>query len=469
MDLDNYNRRRDFIKKSATAIAGLTLLPELSFGRKDSDSFILEKSPQEITNPDGLKRVAFICNVYFSVSHADSIGSKLFLGSPMDQGQGIVPPKIKIVSMYIAQIGANDIGVQMAKMNGAIVYPTIAEALMLGGDKLAVDAVVYFGEHGTYPNNRLGEKMYPRMNTLEQIFRVFDASNKSVPVYSDKALSYSWLDSKWIYDRAKELNVPMMTGSSLTYTSRDPYLVHPLGTKITEAVAIGPSNLDAYGFHVTEMLQLMLERRAGGETGVASVQTLKGDEVWAAMDSGEISRKLVEAAYNRISFKNPGSFRDLVKLPYAVKVRYNDGTKGVILMLNGFLKPTRPDGLSNRAGWAYAARANGKIVSTEFVLDASVGRYHTSYLCFNIEKFIQTGKPPVPFERSLFTSSIIDMGIRSLHEGGILKKTPFLNIGYSGEGYEPILPTNSWPPTEQSSGIWPPKGYEFLNGKWGEK
>ena len=469
MDLDNYNRRRDFIKKSARAIAGLTLIPGLSFGNEGNDSVILEESNKEFTNPDGLKTVAFICNVYFSVSHADSIGSKLFLGSPMNQGQGLVPPKIKIVSMYIAQIGANDIGVRMAKMNGVTVYPTIAEALTLGGDKLAVDAVVYFGEHGTYPNNRLGEKMYPRLNTLEQIFRVFDASNKSVPVYTDKALSYSWLDSKWIYDRAIELNVPMMTGSSLTYTARDPYLVHPLGTKITEAVAIGPSNLDAYGFHVTEMLQLMLERRAGGETGVASVQAMKGDEVWAAMDSGEISWKLVKAAYDRISFKIPGAIRDLVKLPYAVKVHYNDGTKGVILMLNGFQERTRPDGLNNRAGWAYAAQAEGKIVATEFVLDASIGRYHTSYLCYNIEQFIQTGKLPAPFERSLYTSCMIDMAIRSLHEGGKLKKTPFLNIKYSGEGYEAYIPTKPWPPTEQSIGIWPPKGYEFLDGKWNEK
>ncbi len=465
MKLGKSNRRRDFIKKSALAVAGLTLVPGLSFGSKGNDPFILDEAAGELTSPDGLKTVAFICNVYFKLSHADSIGTKLFLGIPMDQDQRIVPPKIKIASMYIAQIGANDIGVQIAKMNGATVYPTIAEALTLGGDKLAVDAVVYFGEHGDYAYNRLGEKMYPRMNTLEQIFRVFDASNKSVPVYSDKALSYSWLDSKWIYDRAKELNVPMMTGSSLTYTSRVPDLEHPLGTKITEAVAIGPGTLDGWGFHVTEVLQLMLERRAGGETGVASVQTLKGNDVWAAMDSGEISWKLVEAAHDRISLKLPGSLRDLVKMPYAVKVQYNDGTKGAILMLNGLTQPIRPDGLENRAGFAYAAQADGKTVSTEFLLDASIGRYHTSYLCLNIESFVDTGKLPVPFERSLFTSCIIDMGIRSLNEGGKLKETPFLNISYSAEGYEYYRPTNPWPPTERSIDLWPPKGYEFINGK----
>ena len=466
MESEQNKARRNFIKKSAMAISGLTLIPVLGYGSK-GNPFILEESFRQAINSGGFKKVAFLCNIYFPLSHADSIGSKLFLGSPMDRDLEIAPPKLNIVSMYIDQIRDNDIGVQMAKRHNVTVYPTVADALMQGGDKLAVDAVVYFGEHGEYPYNRLGEKMYPRMNILEQIFKVFDASNMSVPVYSDKALSYSWLDSKWIYDRAKELNVPMMTGSSLTYTSREPYLVHPLGTKITEAVAIGPSSLDAYGFHVTEMLQLMVERRAGGETGVASVQALKGDEVWAALDSGEISQKLVEAAYGRISYKLPGSLRDLAKLPHAVKVQYIDGTKGAILMLNGITERDRPDGLRNRSGWAYAAQANGKTVSTEFILDASVGRYHTSYLCHNIESFIETGNLPAPFERSLFTSSIIDMGIRSLNEGGAIKDTPFLNLKYSAKGYDAYIPTEPWPPTEKSTDIWPPKGYEFLTGKWG--
>jgi hypothetical protein len=57
------------------------------------------------------------------------------------------------------------------------------------------------------------------------------------------------------------------------------------------------------------------------------------------------------------------------------------------------------------------------------------------------------------------------MGIRSLNEGGKLKKTPFLEMKYSAEGYEPYIPTSPWPPTEQSTGIWPPKGYEFINKK----
>jgi hypothetical protein len=409
---------------------------------------ILEEIVKTLPDKDELKTVAFIANIYRNSAHADVIGTKLFLGIPTDEG--MVAPQVKIVSMWIDQIGDNDTGVRIAKMNNAPIFPTIAEALTLGGDKLAVDAVIYIGEHGEYPKSRLGVKMYPRMNYLEQIFRVFDASNKSVPVFTDKHVAYSWLDSKWVYDRAQELKVPMMAGSSLPYCWRDPDLVHPIGTKITEAVAIGYASLDAYGFHVTEILQCMVERRVGGETGVARVQGLQGDDVWAAMDSGKISQELVDAACNSIKEKADGSMRDLVKMPFAVIVEYNDGTKGAILMLDEYVN----------SNWAYAAYADDKLVATEFVLSAGPVYAHFSYLTLNIQQFVLTGKPPAPFERNLLTSGIIDMGIRSLAEGQV-RETPFLNIKYDVVGYESIRP-KAPRPVGQSIGPWPPEGYEFI-------
>jgi len=448
MKSNNNNPRRDFIKKTVFAAAGMSIIPGFVLGEDGNITSITEQLSRALAGQDGIKKVAFITHVYRNSAHADVIGTKLFLGIPSDEG--MVAPQIKIASVFIEQVGSNDTGIRIASMNDTPVYPTVEEALTLGGDKLAVDAVIYVGEHGEYPYNRLGMKLYPRMNYLERIFRVFDASNRSVPVFTDKALSYSWLDSKWIYDRAKELNVSLMAGSSLPYCWRDKSLEHPIGVKIKEAVAIGYASLDAYGFHVTEILQCMVERRAGGETGVLSVEGLQGKDVWDAMDAGKISQKLVDAACDTIQGKATGNMREIVKMPYAVIVKYKDGTRGSIVMLDQYVNQ----------GWAYAANTGKNIVATEFVLDHSMSYSHFSYLTLNIQKFIVSGKPVAPIERNLMTSGIIDMGIRSLAEGKI-KETPFLDIKYSAIGYEPIRPSAPRP-TGQSIGPWPPKGYEFI-------
>ena len=439
--------RRDFLKKSLFTAAGMSVIPGFLHGKDGQITSVTDQMSRALAGKDGIKNIAFITHIYRNSAHADVIGTKLFLGIPMDEG--MVTPQVKIVSVYIEQIGANDTGVRIAKMNGATVYNSVEDALTLGGDKLAVDAVVYIGEHGEYPYNRLDMKLYPRMNYLERIFRVFDASKRSVPVFTDKALSYSWLDSKWIYDRAKELDVPMMAGSSLTYCWRDKPLVHPIGVKISDAVAIGYASLDAYGFHATEILQCMVERRAGGETGVKSVEGLKGDEVWKAMDDGRISQKVVDAACDAIKGKASGNMREIVKTPYAVIINYLDGTKGAIMMLDKYVN----------SGWAYAAKTSNGLVATEIVGDNSMSYSHFSYLALNIQKFIVSG-PIAPIERNLLTSGIIDMGIRSLLEGKV-KETPFLKIKYSAAGYEPIRPTSP-KPIGQSIGPWPPKGYEFI-------
>jgi hypothetical protein len=443
----NNNPRRDFIRNSVITAAGMSIIPGFVLGKDGNITSITEQLSRALAGLDGIKKVAFITHIYRNSAHADVIGTKLFLGIPTDDG--MVAPQIKIVSVYIEQVGANDTGIKIAAMNDTPVYPTLEEALTLGGDKLAVDAVIYVGEHGEYPYNRLGMKLYPRMNYLERIFRVFDASNRSVPVFTDKALSYSWLDSKWIYDRAKELNVSLMAGSSLPYCWRDKPLEHPIGVKIKEAVAIGYASLDAYGFHVTEILQCMVERRAGGETGVESVEGLQGNDVWAAIDSGRISQKLVDAACDTIQDKETGNMREIVKTPYAVIVNYSDGTKGTIMMLDKYVK----------TGWAYSANTSKGIVATEFVLSGGPSYAHFSYLALNIQKFIVSG-PTAPIERNLLTSGIIDMGIRSLTEGKV-KETPFLNIKYSALGYEPIRPTAPRP-TGQSIAPWLPKEYDFM-------
>jgi hypothetical protein len=87
-----------------------------------------------------------------------------------------------------------------------------------------------------------------------------------------------------MWDRAADLEIPLMVGSCLPLSWRRPWLEHDRGVVIDEALAVGYGGIEAYGYHTIETLQCMIERRAGGETGVVSVQCLEGDDVWRARD-----------------------------------------------------------------------------------------------------------------------------------------------------------------------------------------
>ena len=118
-----------------------------------------------------------------------------------------------------------------AKEFGFKVYPTIAETLRCGGDKLAVDAVLIIGEHGDYPRNEKGQILYPRYEFFKQCVEVFEKDGRAVPVYNDKHLSYSFEKAKGMVDTSKRLRFPMLAGSSLPVTWRLPDLELPLGAR----------------------------------------------------------------------------------------------------------------------------------------------------------------------------------------------------------------------------------------------
>ena len=399
-----------------------------------------------------MKNIAVIANCYTPNSHADAIVTKFFTGFPSDEG--LIPPKVKVVSMYIEQRARGDLGRRIARHFGVHIFPTIAEALTLGGRELAVEGVLHIGMHGNYPSSRLGAVMFPHLNHLERVFRVFDAAGRVVPVYCDKELAYSWLDSKWIYDRARELGVPFMTGSCAPLLWRNPRWEHPIGAKVTDAVSIGNGSLTHYEFHAIEILQSMLERRSGGETGVASVQCLAGQAVYEAIEQEKLSMELVEAACQMCPSKKPGTLQEHEKEPLAVLISYGDGTRGATLLANRYVGSSR----------AYAAKVDGKTEGCAFVGTEQLPFAHFSYLGRNLERLFITGQPQYPAERTLVTSGILDAAVRSSHAGGKLMATPHLEIRYQAEGFDPIRPAGP-EPTGASLGPWPPEGLEFLTPK----
>ncbi len=114
------------------------------------------------------------------------------------------------------------------RRHGLRLYPTIEEALTLGGEKLAVDGVIIIGEHGDYPTNEKGQRRYPRYEWFKRVVKVFEESGRSVPVFNDKHLSTDWNECVEMVEDSRRLDFAFLAGSSLPVTRRMPSLTCPM-------------------------------------------------------------------------------------------------------------------------------------------------------------------------------------------------------------------------------------------------
>src|SRR4051794_18216935 len=92
------------------------------------------------------RKIAIITTVWTYQSHAQHMGGRFLVGYP--RGGRWHRPPLKVVSLCVDQKPEGDLSARRAAEHGFTIYPTIAEALRCGGDKLAVDGVVIIGEHG---------------------------------------------------------------------------------------------------------------------------------------------------------------------------------------------------------------------------------------------------------------------------------------------------------------------------------
>ena len=242
-------------------------------------------------------RVAILATIYRYLSHAQHFGDRFLVGYPYEGRWR--HPGVEVVSMYVDQHPEGDQSTDRAREFGIELYPTVRGALCRSGDELAVDAVLIIAEHGDYDTNELGQILYPRHDWFKQCVEVFEAAGRGVPVYNDKHLSYSFAKAREMVHDARRLDFPLLAGSSLPVTWRLPQLELEHGCQIEEALMIGVGGSDPMDYHALEAMQCMIERRRGGETGVAAVQLVDGEEVWRQLEAGRFSRRLLEAALSR--------------------------------------------------------------------------------------------------------------------------------------------------------------------------
>src|SRR5262245_10434733 len=375
------------------------------------------------TSPPGerKKRVAAVNSIFRLRSHAYHIEGRMVFGFQKDGLHH--QPNLKVVRMYDDQAPADDLGPSFCRNHAIELVKTPAAALTSSG-KLDVDAVALIIEHGDYPVNEFGQILYPRYELFQQIVEVFQKTGKSVPIFCDKHLSYDHKKAAEMVATAKRMGFGLMAGSSLPVTWRVPQVELPRESPVEEAVVCfgyDRSYAEIYLFHALECLQCMVERRRGGESGVKSVVCLQGDAVWKACDEGRISWPLVVEAIGRSPSANIGPIRENVLKPLAILVEYADGTRGAVLNL-----------IEAVSDFCFAGRMNGQTepVSFYFDLPQPPGARFFDPLTWHIEQFFQTGKPPYPVERTLLTSTVLDLALHSLKDGSRPVQSTALNIHY---------------------------------------
>ncbi len=239
------------------------------------------------------KSVAAVVTVWRKRSHADVLIGKILEGWNQDGGAG---PALTLASLYVEQVGADDMSRELSQKFNFPIFNSIEKAVTVGGDRIPVDGVISVGEHGEYPWSDKEQHLYPRRRFFKEIADTFEKFGRVVPVFNDKHLGPQWEDAKWMYDRAQELKIPFMAGSSLAVTYRHPSISVPPESDIEAAVGIGYSGLDIYGAHALDCYQCFVERRRGAETGVKSVQCLQGESLWQTLDADPVRKSLFEAA-----------------------------------------------------------------------------------------------------------------------------------------------------------------------------
>jgi hypothetical protein len=433
------------------------------------------------------KYVAAVVAEYWHRSHADGIVSKLLDGYEVMWLP--VQPHVELDALYVDFPGPHDVSRERTAPYNVSIYSTIRDTLTRGGRGLA-DGVVLIGEHGgpragrTFEWDERGMIKDDRRSFFEETVRVFDDLGRVAPIFHDGRLGSSWRDASWLYQTARDLQIPVLATGGMPFGFRSPPLELKPGSSVEEAVAVVSTPKDLGQYNLLEVAASLLERRRGHETGVASVQYLSGEAFWEAWDSGECwSRALQEAVLDLMPHADasPRDFFERRKErapveskaalvpgaphvhvagePYvlnteqlarltshdtvrrappvgseeAILIEYRDGLRFSVLALNGYIKTGYV--MPHRGIALRVAGMRAPLATTVYnhPIDRPMAWCH-DHVAFVVDEFLLTGRTPIPLERALLVTGIADAALTSRYLGGVRLETPHLAIEYAGPG-----------------------------------
>lgn len=374
-------------------------------------------------------RIGVVTTAYYPNSHADVIVSRWLSPQQYDRQWDWHGPGSRLVSLYVDTRGENDISEQVAREHQLPLCATVREALTLGGQELAVDAVLLIGEHGDYPTNAFGQKLYPRKELFDEIVATFDACGRCVPVFCDKHYSWDYQAAVQMVEDAKRRGFMFFGGSSLTYCKHQPAMPELAGKRIGQAMGIF-AGTESQAFHSVEIVQSLIEARAGGEQGVRSVTAYTGDEVWRQQDAGRWPAKLVDAILENNPTAAAGDYRLNAQgeagAPAAWVIEHVDGLQVTHLNVKGHLHESWCAGVQ-LAGY------DATYPTTPMMGDAQNHYAHFARLSGHIERAFMTGEHFYPPQRTLLTTGIVAAMQHALAQPGQPLATPQLEWGYDAK------------------------------------
>lgn len=374
----------------------------------------------------GAMRLAILASRWTPGSPARQVADRFLIGYPREGKWH--RPAMDVVSLHVDRTPEADQSRERAVEFGFRIYPSVAQTLRCGGDRLAVDGVLMLAGQGEDSGSGPSGS-----DLLEPMLKVFEEDRRAVPVYWDEPLGLA--QARKMVEASRRLGFPVLAGSSLPMTWRLPPLELPAGCRVEQALMVGIGLGRSDRFRALETLQAMVERRRGGETGVGSVQWVGGQAVWRTGSSDRWSRELLQAAVARSDSLQGETLKDgrprdlvdsgalprLVEHPEACLVDYADGVRAAVLMLNGAV-----------GDFTFAARLRdvSGVASTQFLLPPEPNRAGSACLAARIEDLIQSARSPVRPERAWIAAGILDRWMESKNKGGLTLETPELTIEY---------------------------------------
>ena len=370
-------------------------------------------------------KVAVIATVYFPGSHADVIVTRLIEGYTWDGSH--TAARVEVVAMYLEQLGSGDdepgsrvdMGLDLARSHGIGIYPTVGEAIGVGHPGVNVDGVVIIGEHGDYDLNEFGQKLYPRRRLFDTAVATMVSGGRTVPVFSDKGLAWSFTDAQSMVRDAHRLGIPLLAGSIVPLSWRIPAATEwPWRATMTDAVVAGFGPTEMYGFHNLEALQVFAERRAGAETGVVALQALRGEAALDAIIRGLVDPDLLDRALGTFDLDPAEQERARLSAGEVFLIEYADGLRAAVVNCADVI-----------ANFGVACRGPEDEIACQIWLPGHP-HAHFAFMVRQIESLVLTGVSPYPIERVLLTSGMLDVAMRSMSRGGSRLASPELIFGY---------------------------------------